>query len=74
LDKLSETSLPPHEAFENYLTKKNISKEEYEYCKQVWDREKMTTMGDFLKWYSNLDVLPFLEAIERQVSIYQERG
>jgi hypothetical protein len=73
LDKLSETSLPPHDAFENYLTKKNISKEEYEYCQQVWDQEKMSTMRDFLKWYNNLDVLPFLEAIEKQVSIYRKK-
>jgi hypothetical protein len=73
LDRLSETSLPPHEAFENYLTRKNISEEEYQHCRQVWDREKMSTMRDFLEWYNNLDVSPFLEAIEKQVSIYQRK-
>ena len=34
----------------------------------------METLKDFLCWYNNLDVAPFLEAIEKQVQIYQSKG
>ena len=34
----------------------------------------MKTMRDFLVWYNNLDVIPFLEAISKQTVFYQQRG
>ena len=37
LDKLEETSLPPHAAFYSSLKNANITDEEYTYCQQVWD-------------------------------------
>lgn len=57
-DKLLETKLPPHLAFYSSLKGKNITEEEYLYCLDVWRREKMKTMEDFLIWYNNLDVGP----------------
>ena len=33
----------------------------------------MRTMRDFLVWYNNCDVKPFLEAIEAQVNIYRSK-
>ena len=35
---------------------------------------RMRTFKDFLVWYNNLDMEPFLEAIERQSRIHQTRG
>ena len=34
----------------------------------------MTTLRDFLVWYNNRDVVPFLQAIDRQFAFYQQRG
>ena len=62
LHKLEETSLPPHAAFHSSVKNANITGEEYRYCQQVWEDNEMATFKDFLVWYNNLDVVPFLEA------------
>jgi hypothetical protein len=33
----------------------------------------MKTFKDFLEWYNNLDVLPFLEAVEKMKTFYENR-
>ena len=33
----------------------------------------MTTLRDFLIWYNNRDVVPFLEAIDKQFAFYQQQ-
>ena len=38
LDKLEETSLPPHAAFYSSLKNTNITEQEHEYCQQVWKK------------------------------------
>ncbi|KAL8613898.1 hypothetical protein ACOMHN_032888 [Nucella lapillus] len=70
LDKLDETSLPPREAFFSALKNESISEEDYAYCQRVWKEKGMTRLRDFLIWYNNLDVLPFLEALDKQVRFY----
>jgi hypothetical protein len=74
LDKLDEPSLPPHSAFYSSLKKTNISEEEYAYCQRVWTDHSMTSLRQFLSWYNTLDVTPFLEALEKQISMYHELG
>lgn len=70
LDKLEETSLPPHDAFYSSLKNANITEEEYQYCQQVWEEKQMSTFKDFLKWYNNLDVGPFVEAVEKMKTVW----
>ena len=74
LDKLDHPSLPPHEAFFSKLTNSNISYEEYHYCQEIWQQHNMTTMRDFLQWYNDLDVAPFLVAIDNMFAFYQSLG
>ncbi len=31
----------------------------------------MKTVKDFLEWYNNLDVLPFIEAVEKMKDFYK---
>ena len=50
LDKLEETSLPPHAAFYSSLKNQNITEQEYQYCQQVWEGKEMSTFKDFLVW------------------------
>ena len=73
LDKLKETSLPPHAAFYSSLKNTNITEQEYEYCQQVWEENNMQTFEDFIVWYNNLDVVPFIEAVEKMSQFWRER-
>lgn len=74
LDKLSHTALPPFEAFYNKLKGKNISPEEYQHCKNVWRDQNMRTFRDFLVWYNNKDVGPFLQALENMFDFYRAKN
>ena len=37
-------------------------------------KKNMETMADYLRYYSELDVIPFIEALNRQSKIYEEKG
>ena len=72
LEKLQETQLPEQKDFWTELTQKSISSEEYQVCQDAWKKHGMKTFQDYLTWYNNLDVVPFLEALEKQVKFYRE--
>ena len=71
--KLDDRALPPQSAFFSRLTNEGISDEEYARCQAVWRDNRMTTMRDYLIWYNNRDVEPFLEAIAKQATFYRDR-
>ena len=73
LEKLDHPQLPPHEAFHFKLKDSDISQEEYQYCEKVWQDQGMKTFRDFLQWYNNLDILPFVEAVEKMKTFWGER-
>ncbi|KAK3741920.1 hypothetical protein QZH41_001681 [Actinostola sp. cb2023] len=73
LEKLNCQELPPHATFFSYLKNKNITEEEYQYCQRVWKENGMETFREFLVWYNNLDVAPFVEAVEKMMVFWQER-
>ena len=73
LEKLKFEALPPQEAFYSTLRQECISDEDYQFCQRVWVEKEMRTMRDFLVWYNNCDVKPFLEAIAAQVDIYRSK-
>ncbi|KAJ8031107.1 hypothetical protein HOLleu_27721 [Holothuria leucospilota] len=72
-NNLANTSLPPYEAFYSDLKKSNITPDEYAYCQKVWRQENMQTMKDFLTWYNNRDVVPFLEALDKMAQFYRDK-
>jgi hypothetical protein len=74
VDKLNHPNLPSHEDFYSSLKDCNISPEEYQFCQHVWSDYGMSTFQDFLIWYSNLDVGPFVQAVEHLQKIYFDRG
>ena len=74
LQKLDERSLPPQSAFYSRLKNEGISNDDYARCQAVWRDNGMTTLRDFLVWYNNRDVIPFLEAIAKQFAFYHDRG
>ena len=72
--KLEDTALPPHESFYSQLKGSNISEKEYAYCQGVWRDQNMQTFREFLIWYNNLDVKPFVEAVKKFLNFYFEKG
>ena len=44
----------------------------YEFLKEIWRTESMTTFKDFLKWYNDKDVLPTVTAVSNMVKFYHD--
>ena len=74
LEKLKLPNLPAHQAFYSSLKNCNITDEEYAYCQQVWKEENMSTFKDYLVWYNNRDVAPFMDALQKQFNFYVQLG
>ena len=71
--KLDDRALPPQSAFFSRLTNEGISDEDFTRCQAVWRDNETTTMRDYLVWYNNRDVEPFLEAIDKQAAFYHDQ-
>ena len=69
--QLEETQLPPKEAFYSSLTESHISDEDYQTCQDAWKANNMKTLYDFLVWYNNLDVYPFILALDVQTKTFE---
>ena len=66
LEKLDATSLPDDiEEFRSILTKKPITPDEFQSCRDVWTVEGKTTFADFVRHYNNADVIGFGEAVDK---------
>ena len=74
LHKLEDRVLPPQSAFFSQLKNEGISDADYARCQAVWHDNQMKTMRDFLVWYNNRDVIPFLQAIDKQFAFYQQHN
>ena len=46
--------------------KKTITNDEYNICVNAWKDNTMKTFKDFLEWYHNLDILPFVETVKNE--------
>ena len=71
--KVDDRALPPQSAFFSQLKNEGISDADYARCQTVWRDNGMTTMRDYLVWYNNRDVTPFLEAIDKQAAFYHDQ-
>ena len=79
--KLNWTQLPPPDAFYSSLkvqntlgeTETDIAKN-YAFVQKVWKEENMRTFQDFLMHYNNLDVGPFVKAVEKMHVFYRDNG
>ena len=74
IGKLEDHALPPQAAFFSQLKNEGISDTDYAACQAVWGDNQMTTMRDYLIWYNNRDVTPFLDAIAKQVGFYKQHN
>ena len=74
IGELEDIVLPPQEAFYSRLKNEDISDDDYARCQAVWCDNRMKSMRDFLVWYNNRDVVPFLEAIDKQFAFYKQHN
>lgn len=65
IDQLEQTFLPDKASFFSTMKQKNITDEDYEYIKSVWRENGFRNMRDYLIWYNDLDVYPFLSAAQK---------
>ena len=72
--KLDDCVLPPQAAFYSQLKNEEISDADYARCQVVWHDNGMATLRDFLVWYNNRDVTPFLDAIAKQAAFYKQQN
>ena len=86
--KLDFPQLPPYDAFYSELKQKNvleitdndddkdtvaeIGKTRYQELQDIWLQQGMSTFKDFLIHYNNLDVGPFVQAVEKMQQFYFE--
>ena len=72
--KLSNARLPPRAAFYSSLTGTGISQEQYNSCLLVWRELGMKTFRDYLIYYNNKDVAPFVKAINEHMKFFIGKG
>ena len=74
IGKLEDCALPTQETFYSRLKNEHISDADYALCQVAWRDNRMKTMRDFLMWYNNRDVVPFLDAIDKQFAFYKQQN
>ena len=74
-DKLDFPGLPPYMAWYSKLKGEYVlTLKEYDDCHRIFKERGMKTFGDWLEYYNNLDVAPFLEALQKMKEFYTSLG
>ena len=74
-DKLDFPGLPPYMAWYSKLKGEYVlTLKEYDDCHRIFKERGMQTFGDWLEYYNNLDVAPFLEALQKMKEFYTTLG
>ena len=80
--KLDHPSLPPYEAFNSTLKNANVldvgegemaGRRRHLELEDIWAERGMTKFKDFLEYYNNLDVGPFVTAVEKMQNFYFDK-
>ena len=72
LEDLKSPQLPSQTQFYNSLKQKACTDEEYAQAKALWHERGMRTFRDYLVAYNASDVLPFIEALEKQKTYFKK--
>ena len=64
IDKFNETTLPNIEKFYSKLQMKNISSDEYNHAKKVWDNFEIKTLGEYHDFYVQADTAQLSDVFE----------
>ena len=72
---LTTRGLPPYWCWYSQLKNEfTLTPKEYGECKRVFQERGMQTFGNWLEYYNNLDVTPFLETLEKMKAYYTKLG
>ena len=55
---------------ENDVIDKEIGADGYHQLQDIWQEQHMTRFHDFLQYYNNLDVGPFVQAVAKMQKFY----
>lgn len=58
----------------NLKEKPRTGQENYQHLLKIWQDQGMRNMIDYLKYYNNLDVLPFCQAVSKMLRFYMTRN
>ena len=72
LERFKENKLPSKKSFYSRLTGEDISNEDYEHAKNVWDVFGMKTLQDYHDLYNETDVLLLADVFENFRNICME--
>ena len=72
-DKLNETQLPPKEAFYSKLNDEDITEDNYQHAKKVWETFNMKTMREYHDLYLKSDVLLLADVFENFRDVCSEK-
>jgi hypothetical protein len=74
-DKLDYPELPDYECWHSKLKNEYLLTEaEFQECKKIFREKNMTRFADWLKYYNDLDVEPFIEAADKMKAFYFDKG
>ena len=87
ISKFAETELPPKEAFNTWLDSgvvscssefdemkpKEISDEDYEHAKKVWNAFECENLADYTKLYCKIDTLQLTDVFENFIEVCLEK-
>ena len=74
-DKLDFPGLPPYIAWYSKLKGEYVlALKEYDDCHRIFREKGMQTFGDWLEYYNNLDIAPFLETLQKMKEFYTNLG
>ena len=74
--KLLNSGLSQQEALKKFRLKVVPASgfDNYNYLEKGWEHEQMTNFQDFVRWYNNKDVVPTLEAMQKMMEFYHNKG
>ena len=63
-ERFNETKLPEKEEYCSSLKNQEISDEEYDFAKTVWEKFKLKDIGELHDLYMNVDVMILADVFE----------
>ena len=73
-EKLRKSGFDEQQALKKLQTVPPSGLDNYNYLQETWKKNGMTVFKDFLKWYNNKDVVPTLEAMQKMIQFYHNKG